>query len=256
MLAALLAALIALPLTGCSKGREARIEEVLRRSRAEPDRIVELQSAFLKDDDSDVRALAVWAIGDAGAKDGAAAIAPLASDPSGPVRLAVAKSLCRLGGEETIAPLTTLVSDTDDEARRAAVRCLAALQPPPAGLLARALGDSDDEIRKLALAALGAHPDPAALQPLIGVLQRRAPDEQLAAVTAIRSLEDPQALPALEAEAAERLSPAVRDAVESAILALRASAAKQAKEKDAAQAKEKEAAPTRESGGDAGSDKN
>ena len=93
---ALLAGVVILAAGTCSKGRETRLLEVLNRSRAAPERIVELESPYLEDSDLDVRALAVWAIGDSGAPGAAAAIAPLADDKEDAVRLAVAKALCEV----------------------------------------------------------------------------------------------------------------------------------------------------------------
>jgi len=211
--------------SGCSGGREARLQEVLRRSRAAPETISSLEKPFLQDPDPDVRALAVWAIGDAHAPDALEVLSPLAKDPAAVVRLTVVRALCPAGDTPAPEPVVALAQDPDTETRRDAVRCLAARSEPAPGVLAVALGDGDKDVRVAALEGLTRHPERGAMEPLLAAVTSRGADEQLAAVAALRALRDPAAVPALEKAAAERLSPAVRDAVESAIIDLRKTAA-------------------------------
>lgn len=205
----------------CSPGRDARIDEVMRRSRSAPERIVELESPYLLDRDQDVRALAAWAIGEAASPGAAASLAPLVDDPDADVRRAVTIALCKTGGEGAAEGLVRLASDQEAAVRRAAIRCFAESASPPPEPLARALGDQDRAVRTSAIGALARHPDRSALQGLEEILRTRGAEEQRAAVSAIRALGDPGALPALETAAGSRLAPPVRDAVEATILELR-----------------------------------
>ena len=206
----------------CAPSRDARIEEVLRRSRAAPEKIVALESPYLADPDRDVRAISAWAIGYAAGPGAASSLAPLVRDPEPAVRRAAVIALCRAGGTESTEPLAALIGDGDVAVRRALARCFVSSSLAPPGGLARLLEDDDKEIRISAVTALVAHPDPEAIDSLAGMLRKREPDEQLAAVAALRALADPGALPALESAAASRLSPSVREPVEAAILELRA----------------------------------
>jgi hypothetical protein len=215
-------ALLAIACT--TSNREERLQEVLRRSRAAPDRIVELETPFLEDADPDVRALAIWAIGDAAAPDAATAVSFLVTDPAPVVRLAVVNALCSVPAREALDAVASLTSDSDVATRRAALRCLARSPSPPLEILDRALSDVDKDVRTTALGAIALHPDRSTLTSLLKVFEARGPDEQIAAVAALRALRDPDALPGLERAAASRLSAPVRDAVEAAILDLRAAA--------------------------------
>lgn len=206
---------------GCSGGREARLQEVLRRSRAAPETISSLEKPFLEDPEPDVRALAVWAIGEAHAPDALEVLSPLAKDTEAVVRLSVVRALCPTSPTTTPEAVLALVKDPDTETRRAAVRCVAGKSEPAPGVLALALGDGDRDIRVYAMEALTRRPERDAMEALLAAVTARRPEEQLAAVAALRALHDPAAVPALEKAAAERLSPAVRDAVEAAIIDLR-----------------------------------
>src|SRR5262249_44171615 len=166
---------------------------------------------FLLDPEPDVRALAVWAIGDARAPDAVEVLSPLAKDPAPVVRLAVVRALCPISPTSAPEAVLALVQDSDGETRRAAVRCVAAKGEPAPGVLAVALGDGDKDVRLAALEGLRRRPQREAMEPLLAAVTARAPDEQLAAVAALRALHDPAAVPALEKAAAERLSPPVRD---------------------------------------------
>jgi HEAT repeat protein len=212
---------LAVVLSGCAGGREARLQEVLRRSRAAPETISGLEKPFLEDSDPDVRALAVWAIGEARAPDALEVLSPLAKDPDAVVRLSVVRALCPVDARLAPEAVVALAQDPDSETRRAAVRCLAAKIEPPSGVFALALGDGDKDVRVAALEGLTRHPERDAMEPLLAAVTARGPDEQLAAVAALRALHDPDAVPALEKAAAERLTPTVRDAVEAAIIDLR-----------------------------------
>lgn len=209
----------------CSGGRESRLQEVLRRSRTAPEAISGLEKPFLEDPDPDVRALAVWAIGDARAPDAIEVLTPLAKDKDATVRMAVVRALCPASTRTATDAVVALAKDPDTETRRASVRCIAAKSEPAPGVLAVALADNDKEIREAALEGLTRHPEPGAMGALLAVVTMRGAEEQLAAVTALRALRNPEAVPALEKAAAERLSPAVRDAVEAAIIDLRHAAA-------------------------------
>src|SRR5262249_59879039 len=111
--------------SGCSGGREARLQEVLRRSRAAPETISSIEKPFLLDPEPDVRALAVWAIGDARAPHAVEVLSPLAKDPAPVVRLAVVRALCPISPTSAPEAVLALVQDSDGETRRAAVRCVA-----------------------------------------------------------------------------------------------------------------------------------
>ncbi len=210
--------------TACEQTRQAKLEEVLRRSRLAPDRTLELEAPFLSDGDPDVRALAVWAIGDSQAPGALAAISPLATDPDPRVRVAVVKALCAIPEAGALDPVVALASDPEPPTRRASVRCLASAPAPPPGALARALLDADRETRAIALESLARRPDPGAVPQLLRVFEAGTPEDQLAAVAALRAARDPAALAPLERAAASRLPMPVRDAVEAAILDLRAAA--------------------------------
>ena len=151
-------------------------------------------------------------------------ILPLASDPEPKVRVAVVKALCGLPEAGALDPVVTLAADPDPPTRRASVRCLASAPAPPPGALARALLDADRETRAIALDALARRPDRAAVPQLVQVFESGPVEEQLAAVAALRAARDPSALAPLERAASSRLPSAVRDAVEAAILDLRAAA--------------------------------
>lgn len=306
---------------GCGRGREARLQDVLDRARGSSEHIVDLESPYMKDSDPDVRALAVWAMGDSKNPDAVGAVAALAGDHEPSVRLAVARALCRLGqgtlaqnesdgsetqptspaagqdgaeanrptspetsapadrplenaageridardvplseqrpkgedgrvGDATIAPqpaqtpsresdegapkpstpapgpgldaLVALSQDSDTDTRREVIRCFAEAPAPPSGIFPRALLDTDKNVRALALAALMHHPEIGSLPQLRAAFESKDLEEQVAAVAAIRALKDPEAIPLLEGAASSRLSASVREAVESAILELRA----------------------------------
>jgi hypothetical protein len=103
-------------------------------------------------------------------------------------------------------------------------RCIAAKTTPAPGVLGTALGGQRP--RRPRGRARGPDAPPAA--GCNGAAPRgghgAGTEEQLAAVAALRALRDPAAIPALEKAAAERLVPAVRDAVEAAIIDLRRAA--------------------------------
>jgi hypothetical protein len=208
----------------CEPTRQAKLEEVLRRSRLGPGSTLELEVPFLSDGDPDVRALAVWAIGEARAPGALAALSPLAADPDPRVRVAVVKALCLLPEPGALDSVVALASDPEPPTRRASVRCLASAPSPPPGALARALLDADRETRAIALESLARRPDRGAVPQLLRVFDAGSAEDQLAAVAALRAARDPAALAPLERAAASRLPITVRDAVEAAILELRAAA--------------------------------
>jgi hypothetical protein len=180
---------------GCKPGRESRLAEVLRRARAAPERVADLEAPYLSDTDRDVRALAVWAIGEAASGEATPKLVPLVGDADEAVRRSVAIALCRTGGEGAIESLTRLSSDADPEVRREAVRCFAAMDSSPAEPLVRALGDDDAATRVAALEAIRRRPLPEALGALAAVVRRRGPAEQSRAVAAILAIGDPGRCP-------------------------------------------------------------
>lgn len=200
---------------------------MLRLAQLSPERTVAMETPFLGDADPDVRALAVWAIGDAGTPEVSEVLAPLVSDSDAVVRLAVVRALCAAGGDTGGAALLILAADPDAATRRAALGCISApggeasYSADIVGMLARALADSDAGTRHVALEALTRHPDASATPALVAIFERGGPEDQLLAIAALRASRDPAALPALEAAAASRLAPALRDAVEGAIRELR-----------------------------------
>jgi HEAT repeat protein len=223
--ASLLALMALFTLLSCAPSQEARIDEVLRRARLAPETIVPLTAPYLTDPDPDVRALAVWAIGQRGIPGAASALAPLVADPDEQVRVSTAAALCRVEEADAATPLIALAGDSAPAVRRLAVECLAKLDPFVEGVMPRALEDLDRTVRAIALAALARRPEPEALEKLGRIVKTGAVDEQLAAVEAIRRLANPAAIPDLEAAASSRLPATVRDAVEAAIVELRAAAA-------------------------------
>src|SRR5262249_46017407 len=122
------------------------------------------------------------------------------------------------GANETIAGLA---ADSDEATRRAALRCLAARPAPTVETFARALSDPDHTTRLIAAEALTRRPDPRATDPLVQMFKRGSPEEQTAAIAALRAAQDPAALPALEKAAASRLPHSVREPVEATIIELR-----------------------------------
>lgn len=80
------------------------------------------------------------------------------------------------GGERSLAVLTALLQDPDEEVRWWAVRTLGEIELPGVGeLLVEPLHDDDNEVRLCAAVALRHRPSTAAIPTLLGLMENEDP---------------------------------------------------------------------------------
>ena len=167
------------------------------------DRAAALVTPLLKDDDWEVRHLAVYALRTAGAK----AIGPLSEalrDENWKVRQLAASELGDLGDRNAVDPLVGALQDESWEVRHLAANSLGLLGDRRAVRpLIGALSDPRWEVRHLAAWSLGHLGDHEAVAPLLKALGDESPKVRHTAAWALGDLRDPQAL--------EPLTNALRD---------------------------------------------
>ncbi len=150
-------------------------EQAVRGLREHPDpHVIELLSALShKNEDPDVRAACLLALGEIGDERGVHAMTIGVRDPRPNVRSAAAKALGMAGGGVAHAALALAVDDVDVAVRTAVVEALAAIPPAPESLdaLVRVLSEEAVvEVRRMAAAALGKHRDEKARSALLAAL--------------------------------------------------------------------------------------
>ena len=175
----------------------------------------------LNDSSPVVRAAIVTALGDIGDASAVSSLTRLlASDKDVFVRKAAAYALGRLPASESTTALITALKDKDPEVRGAAVVSLGEhSDPATTAPLTSALSDKNPFVRARAAVALGRIGAPAsgAVQTLIARLKSDEDAEvKRQCATALGSIGDRSALPALDALASDSdpyLSSAARDAI-------------------------------------------
>jgi HEAT repeat protein/beta-lactamase regulating signal transducer with metallopeptidase domain len=158
------------------------------------DRAAALVTPLLKDDDWEVRHLAVYALRTAGAK----ATGPLSEalrDESWKVRQLAASELGDLGDRHAVDPLIGALQDESWEVRHLAASSLGLLGDRRAVRpLIGALADPRWEVRHLAAWSLGRLGDHEAVAPLLKALGDESPKVRHTAAWALGDLRDPRAL--------------------------------------------------------------
>ena len=156
--------------------------------------------AHLADPHDDVRVEAVLALVSLRAD---AALTDAVTDPSAPVRTAVARGLGSIGDPRGAATLTELTSDPDQSVRTAALSALAetGCPAPSAERAISALADPYWRTREAAAKALAAAPHHLAAEPLASATSDDNLDVRKAAVRSLQHLiaEHPSVLRALHA---------------------------------------------------------
>jgi HEAT repeat protein len=193
-------------LSGCTSGLDDRISRAyaLARHPTEPnkDRI----EALLKDEDRDVRATALVAMGSIDAARAKRLAIEALSDPDGMVR-AVAVSFCSDGADpETIGIITARATDDPVwQVRTRAVEAIASSQDPGVSeVFVRALSDSVRHVRRAALRAGIEHPGILPVD-LLNTLVVSDPDweNRVEAAMALGTSKDPAAYAGLDAALAD-----------------------------------------------------
>jgi HEAT repeat protein/beta-lactamase regulating signal transducer with metallopeptidase domain len=158
------------------------------------DRTTALVVPLLKDDDWEVRHLAVYALRTAGAK----AVGPLSEalrDESWKVRQLAASELGDLGDSRAVEPLIGALQDESWEVRHLAASSLGLLADRRAVRpLIGALSDPSWKVRHLAAWSLGRLGDREAVDPLLKALGDESPNVRHTAAWALGDLRDPRAL--------------------------------------------------------------
>ncbi len=124
--------------------------EVLRDS-GQPDVVGPLSRVALADEDEDVRAAAIDALGDIGGKDAAQALSVALQDEEPGLRAEAVEALGHIGGQAAAQVLAIALQDADVDVRYLAVESLGEIGGETSiALLERALGDADEDVRDIA----------------------------------------------------------------------------------------------------------
>jgi HEAT repeat protein len=144
-----------------SRDEASRQAAVKALQRADPDTVLPLFEAALKEDDVGVRKTAVTCIGQLGPRALASAsrVRPLVDDPNVAVRLPAAETLWLIQGQPfvPVQALIALLKDRDAKVRQGAAEALGRIGPQAAAAylsLTELLGDNDKGMRQAAVAAL------------------------------------------------------------------------------------------------------
>lgn len=121
----------------------------------------------------------------------------LAADEVGAVRVAAARALAGLPGDEVVAALNAAMTDPDPELREAVVVLLGARRPAPTDALLAALADDAPKVRASAISALRYTRDGRVGPAVVPLVADPDPRVRAAAVIAIGDLRDPSFLDSL-----------------------------------------------------------
>jgi HEAT repeat protein len=170
--------------------------------------------SFLDSKDPVLRRLAVTSIDPTTDQDLCGSITRLVTDPSAPVRAAVAEKLGTCGNSG-MAALTRLREDDEPTVREAVATAYAEIGDAShlEWLVERVRSDDDRQVKEAAVAALGAIGDAAAIDPLIEFVRSGPPQVRRRAIAAITVFDDDRIEPVLVRAAMDR-NPGVREAAE------------------------------------------
>lgn len=133
---------------------------------------IERQKSRLSSAEIEERRDAVMRLGAFGQADASRAAVPALSDPAAIVRVAAARSVLSLAGDESVAVLVPLLSDKDPFVRQEVAYALGSTLNSRAvpALVERLNTDKEDGVRGAAAVALGTIRDESAVVPLAQVL--------------------------------------------------------------------------------------
>jgi HEAT repeat protein len=169
---------------------------------------------FLDSNDAALRRLAVTSVDETDPRILHDAIAPLASDPSVPVRAAVAEKVGLCGGIG-LGLLARLRDDNEPTVREAVATAYGEIgdSSEVEWLVDRVRSDDDRQVKEASVAALGAIGDPSAIDPLLEFVRSGPPQVRRRAIAAITVFDDDRIEVALTMAAMDR-NPGVREAAE------------------------------------------
>ncbi|MBI4314127.1 MAG: HEAT repeat domain-containing protein [Candidatus Omnitrophica bacterium] len=144
------------------------------------------------------------------------------SDSDIVVRRSAADALGKFGDKQAADYLIRGLRDPDPEVRRRSAKSLLRLQAPEASeALARALKDTDPQVRAAAIDALGQFGTPEAVPIALRYVHAWHPATREAAASALGRMKDARAVPVLEEAVLREPNQQTREAMESALVALR-----------------------------------
>jgi HEAT repeat protein len=130
--------------------------------------IVQILAQELKNENWQIRLLAVWALGNIGNPKAIPALIQALQDENKQVRLIAAEALGKIGDSRAVSALIPALQDEDRDVRQAAVNALGKIGDPQViPFLTRALQDEDTDVCQAAAEALGKIGDPQAIPALI-----------------------------------------------------------------------------------------
>ena len=183
---------------------EERRRAVMLLGRSNDPRALSVLMNVLHWDEVPVRRQAVWALVELKGQGAYEGLLMALSDVSGYVRAATARAMGELADERAIAPLTQMLADSDDAARRWAAWALCRIGRAATPALIAALRDRDYHARRLAARTLGRIGDTTALFPLLRALRDRHHRVRAMAAEALGDLRDERAVPPLASALRDR----------------------------------------------------
>jgi HEAT repeat protein len=170
--------------------------------------------AFLDSEDAALRRIAVTSANVTTMDGLCKALTQMISDPSTPVRAAVAEKLGACG-EDAVDGLQQLRTDENPTVREAVATSYGEIgEGSQLGWLVECVrSDEDRQVKEAAVASLGAIGDPRAIDPLLEFVRSGPPQVRRRAIAAITVFDDDRIEPALVRAAMDR-NPGVREAAE------------------------------------------
>jgi HEAT repeat protein len=155
-----------------------------------------LMQVLTSDSDSDVRSKAAWALGKIEDARAIQALEQALEDENADVRRQAARALGEIEDVAAVGALNqALVNDAVAGVRRMAAWALGEIESGEStDALAQALDDEDDDVRRTAAWALGELEDPKAVEPLMRLVRRTDIDAEVraSAIHALGEIEDPR----------------------------------------------------------------
>jgi HEAT repeat protein len=177
-----------------SPDAEERRRAVMTLGASGDPRALPVLMSVLRWDEIAVRRQAVWALVELKGHLAYEGLLIALNDVSGYVRAATARALGELRDERAVAPLTQMLRDSDDAARRWAAWALSRLGQAAVPSLLVALRERDHHARRLAARTLGRIGDAAAVPPLTRALRDKNHRVRAMAAEALSDLKDERAV--------------------------------------------------------------